>query len=114
MENKEFYSVFAKFRFEMFEKTLELISRSNVICMNSLNTIIANAMERSKLGEASFAKHDIFSSPALVEKIRSDDILSPICDESKDVCDPRSFKIPMKTVERVMNNRYSGDGTVAG
>jgi hypothetical protein len=47
-----------------------------------------------------------------VEKIFSDDILSPICDESIDVCDPRSFKIPMKIVERVMNNRYSGDGTV--
>jgi hypothetical protein len=47
-----------------------------------------------------------------VEKIRSDDILSPICDESNDVCDPRSFKIPMKIVEHVMNNRYSGDGTV--
>jgi hypothetical protein len=47
-----------------------------------------------------------------VEKIRSDDILSLICDESNDGCDPRSFKIPMKIAERVMNNRYSGDGTV--
>jgi hypothetical protein len=112
MENKEFYSVFPEFRFEVFEKPLELILHSNVICMNSLNTVIDNAIERSKLGEASFVKHDIFSSPALVEKIRSDDILSPICDESNDVCDPRSFKIPMKIVERVMNNRYSGDGTV--
>jgi hypothetical protein len=37
-----------------------------------------------------------------VEKIRSDYILSPICDESNDVSDPRSFKIPMKIVERVM------------
>jgi hypothetical protein len=47
-----------------------------------------------------------------VEKIRSDDILSPICDESNDVCDPHSFKIPMKIIERVMNNRYLRDGTV--
>jgi hypothetical protein len=47
-----------------------------------------------------------------VEKIRSNDILSPICDESNNVCEPRSFKIPMKLIERVMNNRYSGDGTV--
>jgi hypothetical protein len=62
--------------------------------MNSLNTVIANAIERSKLGEAGFVKHDIFSSPDLVEKIRSDDILSHICDVSNDVCDPRSFKIP--------------------
>jgi hypothetical protein len=37
--------------------------------MNALNTIVANAIERSKLGEAGFAKHDIFSSPALVGKI---------------------------------------------
>jgi hypothetical protein len=80
--------------------------------MNSLNTVIANAIERSKLGEAGFAKHDIFSSPALVEKVCSDDILSPICDVSNDVCDPRPFKIPMKIVECVMNNCYLGDGTV--
>jgi hypothetical protein len=80
--------------------------------MNSLNTVIANTIERSKLGEASFVKHDIFSSPALVEKIRSDDILSPICDDSNDVCDPHSFKIPMKIVERTMNNCYLGDGTI--
>jgi hypothetical protein len=97
------------------KKPLELYSHanSNVVSMNALNTVLANAIERSKLGEAGFVKHDIISSPALVEKIRSDDILSPICDESNDVCDPRSFKIPMKIVERVMNKRYSGDGTVS-
>jgi hypothetical protein len=98
----------------VFEKPLELYSHANssVVSMNALNIIIANAIERSKLGEAGFVKHDIFSSPALVEKIRSDDILSPICDESNDVCDPRSFKIPMKIIECVLNNCYSGDGTV--
>jgi hypothetical protein len=53
----------------VFEKPLELYSHSNVICMNSLNIVIANAIEKSKLGEAGFVKHDIFSSPALVEKI---------------------------------------------
>jgi hypothetical protein len=47
-----------------------------------------------------------------VEKIRSDDILSPICDYSDDVCDPRSFKIPIKIVERALNNYYLGDRTV--
>jgi hypothetical protein len=47
-----------------------------------------------------------------VEKICSDDILSPICDNSNDVCDPHPFKIPMKIVERAMNNCYLGDGTV--
>jgi hypothetical protein len=112
METKEFYSIFPELRLEVFEKPLELYSHSNVICMNSLNTVVANAIERSKLGEASFVKHDIFSSPALVEKIRSDYILSPICDDSNDVCDPRSFKIPMKIVERALNNCYLGDGTV--
>jgi hypothetical protein len=93
MENKEFYSIFPELGREVFEvkieKPLELYSHanSNVICMNSLNTVIASAIERSKLGEASFDKHDIFSSPALVEKICSDDILSLICDNSNDVCD---------------------------
>jgi hypothetical protein len=96
----------------VFEKPLELYSHSNVICMNYLNTIIANAVEKSKLGKAGFDKHDIFSSPALVEKICSDDILSPICDDSNNVCDPHSFKIPMKIVERAMNICYLGDGTI--
>jgi hypothetical protein len=45
--------------------------------MNVLNTVVANAIEKSKLGEAGFVKYDIFSSPALVEKVCSDDILSP-------------------------------------
>jgi hypothetical protein len=82
--------------------------------MNSLNTIIANARDKSKLGEASF--YDYFSSPALEEKIFSDDTLPPICDNSNDACDPPiesiPFKIPMKIVERVLNNCYFGDGTV--
>jgi hypothetical protein len=112
MENKEFYSVFPEFRFEVFEKPLELISHRDVVSMNALNSVVANAIKRSKLGEAGFVKHDIFSSPTVVEKFRSDDILSPICDVSNDVYDPHSFKIPMKIVERVMNNRYSGDGTI--
>jgi hypothetical protein len=114
MENKEFYSVFPEFRFELFEKPLELYSHanSNVVSMNSLNIVVANAIERSKLGEAGFVKHDIFSSLALVEKIRSNNILSPICDKSNNVCDPCSFKIPMKIVERVLNNCYSGDRTI--
>ena len=94
-----------------------LYVNSNVISANSLNTIIANTMEKSKLGEASF--YDLFSSPALEEKICSDDILSPICDNSNDAGDISNpptestpFRIPMKIAERVLNNRYSGDGTV--
>jgi hypothetical protein len=107
MESKEFFSLFPEFRFEeKIEKSLELISHSNVISTNALNTIIANAIEKSKLGEAGFVKHDIFSSPALVEKICSDDILSPLCDVSNDACDPHPFKIPMKNFDRAMNNCY--------
>jgi hypothetical protein len=95
---------------------LYLHANSNVISMNSLNTIVANAMEKSKLGEASFDEHDLFSSPALEEKICSDDTLSPICDNSNDSCDPHtestSFRIPMGIVEKIMDERYAGDGTV--
>ena len=113
MENKEFFSLFPDFRFEeKIENPLELISHSNVISTNALNTVNANAIEKSKLGEAGFVKHDIFSSPALVEKVCSDDILSPICDVSNDACAPHPFKIPMKIVDHAMNNCYLGDGTV--
>jgi hypothetical protein len=77
--------------------------------MNSLNTVFANAIEKSKLGEAGFDEHDIFSSSALEEKICSDDTLSPICDPHTESV---SFKIPMKIAECAMNNCYLGDGTV--
>jgi hypothetical protein len=98
---------------EKIEKPLELHLHANsFVSMNALNTVIAIAIEKSKLGEAGFVKHDIFSSPALVEKICSDDIFSPICDNSYDACAPHPFKIPMKIVEHVMNNCYLGDGTV--
>jgi hypothetical protein len=118
MENKEFYRIFSKLGYEVFEekieKPLELYSHanSNVVSMNALNTIVANAIERSKLGEAGFVKHDIFSSPALVDKICSDDILSLLCDNSYDACSPHPFNIPMKIVERAINNCYLGDRTV--
>jgi hypothetical protein len=54
MENKEFFSLFSEFRYEVFEekieKPLELISHSNVISTNALNPVIANATEKSKIG----------------------------------------------------------------
>jgi hypothetical protein len=65
---------------------LYLHANSNVISMNSLNTITANVMEKSNIGEASF--YDLFSSSALEGKICSDDTLSPICDNSNDACEP--------------------------
>ena len=125
MENKEFYSIFPELGHEVFEEKIKkpmepyLQADSNVISMNALNTIIANAMEKSKLGEANFYENDLFSSPALEEKICSDDILSPICDNYDDACDILNqptesipFKIPIGIVEKIMDERYAGDGTV--
>ena len=130
MENnkkiRDLYELYIELGHDAFEekikKPMEVClhnSDSNVISMNSLNTIISNAMEKSKLGEASFDENDLFSSPALEEKICFDNTLSPICDNSNDACDilnPSTesipFKIPMKSFERVMNNCYLGDGTV--
>jgi hypothetical protein len=40
-----------------------LRANSNIISMNSLNTIIVNAIEKFKFGEVGFDKHDIFLSP---------------------------------------------------
>jgi hypothetical protein len=90
MENNEFFSLFPEFRYEVFEEKIEkplelyLHASGNVISMNSLNTIIANAMENSKLGEASFDENDLFSPPALEEKIYFDDTLPPIYDDYND------------------------------
>jgi hypothetical protein len=118
---KELYSIFPELGHEVFEEKIEkplelyLHANSNVVSMNSLNTIIAKAIKKSKFGEAGF-EHDIFSSPALEEKIRCDDTLSPIYDNCNDACDPHtksiSFKIPMKIAERAINNCYLGDGDV--
>ena len=55
---------------EKIKKPMELYlhANSNVISMNSLNTIISNAMEKSKLGEDGFDGHDTFSPPNTEEK----------------------------------------------
>ena len=65
---------------EEIKKPMELYlhANSNVVSMNYLDTIVANAMETSKLGEASFYENDLFNSPGLKKKICSDDTLSPI------------------------------------
>ena len=57
---------------------------SNVFSINSLNTIISNAMEKSNLGEAGFDDYDIFSPPSFQEKIFFDDTLSPVYDDYND------------------------------
>ena len=72
MENKkkirELYSIYLEWGHEVFKEKIKkpmelyLHAKSNVVSMNSLDTIIANAMEKSKLGEASFDENDLFSS----------------------------------------------------
>jgi hypothetical protein len=88
MENnnkiRELYRIYLELGHKVFEEKiikhmeLYLHANSNVISINSLNTTIANAMEKSKLGEAGFDEHDIFSPPSTEEKIYFDDTIPPI------------------------------------
>jgi hypothetical protein len=94
MENnnkiRELYSIYLELGHEVFEEKIKkpmklyLHANRNVISMNSLNTIIANAMEKSKLGEASFYENDIFSPPTIEEKINYDCNMPPIFDDYGD------------------------------
>jgi hypothetical protein len=91
MENnnkiRDLYSIYLELGHEVFEEKIKnpmelyLHANSNVISINSLNTIIANAMETSKLGEAGFDEHDIFSPPSTEEKIYFYDTLPPVYDD---------------------------------
>ena len=97
MENnnkiRELYSIYLELGHEVFEEKIKkpmelyLHANSNVVSMNSLDTIIANAMEKSKLGEASSYENDLLSSPALEEKIYLDDTMPPIYDDYNDEYD---------------------------
>ena len=60
---------------------------SNVISMNSLDTIIANAMEISNIGEAGFDEYDLFSPASFEEEICFDYTMPPIYDDYYDECD---------------------------
>jgi hypothetical protein len=90
---------------EKIKKPMELYfqANSNVISMNSLNTIIANAMEKFKLGEAGFDEHDIFSPPSTEEKIYFDYTIPPIYDDYNDEYD---IFIP-PTIEEKINYDYN-------
>src|SRR5215208_5662754 len=91
MENnknmRDLYELYLELGHDVFEerikKPMELYmhANGNVINMNALNTIVANAMENSKLGEAGFDEHDIFSPPSIEEKIYFDDTMPPIFDD---------------------------------
>src|SRR3954471_22189590 len=91
MENnnkiRELYSIYLELGHEVFEEKIKkpmelcLQADSNFISINALDTIIANAMEKSKLGEAGFDEHDIFSPPSIEEEIYFDDTMPPIYDD---------------------------------
>src|SRR5215208_3263387 len=91
MENnknmRDLYELYLELGHDVFEerikKPMELYmhANGNVINMNALNTIVANAMENSKLGEAGFDEHDLFSPPSIEEEIYFDDTLPPIYDD---------------------------------
>ena len=130
MENnkkiRDLYELYIELGHDAFEekikKPMEAClhnSGSTVISMNSLDTIIVNAMEKPKLGEASLYKNNLFCSSALDEIFCLDNVLSPICDNSNDACDilnppteSIAFEIPMEIVEMVIDEPYVGDGTV--
>ena len=93
MENnknmRDLYELYLELGHDVFEerikKPMELYmhANGNVITMNALNTIVANAMENSKLGEAGSDEHDLFSPPSIEEKIFFYDYNTPpIYDDS--------------------------------
>src|SRR5215217_2628217 len=87
---RDLYELYLELGHDVFEERIKnpmelyMHDNGNVISMNALNTIVANAMENSKLGEAGFDEHDIFSPPSIEEKIYFDDTLPPIYDDYND------------------------------
>src|SRR4051794_23708223 len=92
---RELYSVYLELGHEVFEEKIKkpmelyLHANNNVISMNFLKTIVANAMEKSKLGEASFDENYLFSPPSLEDSycIAYDDTKPPIYDDYNDEYD---------------------------
>lgn len=111
MENnkkiRDLYELYIELGHDVFEERIKKPmerclqnSCSNVFSTNSLNTIIFNVMEKSKLGEAGC---DIFSPPSMEEKIYFDDTLPPIYDDYND--DYHIFSPP--TIEEKINYDYN-------
>ena len=106
MENnkniRDLYSIYLELGHEVFEEKIKTPmevclhnSGSNVISINSLDTIIFNAMEKPKLTEDSLSKNP-FCSSALEEVFCLDNALSPTCGNLNDACD-----IPNPPLERI-------------
>jgi hypothetical protein len=112
MENnnkiRELYSL--ELGHEVFEEKIKkpmklyLHANSNVISMNSLKTIIANAMEKSKLGEASFDEYDIFSPPTIEKKISYDYNMPHIFDDYGDENNNDSYFVEFAPTTIKMND----------
>jgi hypothetical protein len=106
---RELYSIYLELGHEVFEEKIKkpmelyLHANSNVFIMNSLNTVIANAMEKSKLGDAGFDEHDIFSPTSMGEKIYFDNTMPPIYDDYNDEYD--IFSPP--TIEEKISYNYN-------
>ena len=89
----ELYELYIELGHDAFEEIIKPMGVClhngdyNAISMNSLNTIIPNAMEKSKLGEASLYENDLFSPPSFEEEICFDDTMPPIYDDYNDECD---------------------------
>ena len=83
---------------EKIKKPMELYlhnnhASSNVISMHSLNTIVANAMENCKLGDAGFDEYDLFTPPSLKEEISFDYTMPPIYgDDECDIFSPPTIE----------------------
>src|SRR5215217_4831052 len=82
MDNNDLFILFPDLRHGWFDAKIK--KPMEHINMNALNTIVVNDMENSKLGEAGFDEHDIFSPPSIEEKIYFDDTLPPIYDDYND------------------------------
>ena len=82
MDNNELLILFPDLKHGWFDPKIK--KPMEHVSMNTLNTIVANDMENSKLGEAGFDEHDIFSPPRIEEKIFFDDTLPPIYDDYND------------------------------
>lgn len=83
MDNNDLFILFPDLRHGWFDPKIK--KPMEHISMNTLNTIVANAMENYKLGEAGFDEHDIFSPASIEEKIYFDDTLPPIYDDYNDI-----------------------------
>ena len=92
---RDLYETYLEFGHDAFEEKIRkpmekyLHDGSNFICINSMNTIIANAMQSSKIGEA-----EVSESPFAT----NDYDIPPIYDDHNDCCDTFTPTITNETV----------------